>query len=115
MGKNRAALKAKKAAYEQATYQYEKAVLSAFKDAQNAMVEFNKIKDIYNSRQKLEEAAKTNIKLAQLQYINGIIGYLDVLDAQRTYLDAQIGLSNAVRDKQIALVQLYKALGGGWQ
>ena len=54
MGKNRAALKAKKAAYEQAVHQYEKAVLSAFKDARNAMVEFNKVQDIYDSRLKLE-------------------------------------------------------------
>lgn len=115
MGKRRAMVKAKKAAYEQSVYQYEKAVLSAFKDAQNAIVEFNKIKDIYDSRLKLEQAAQQSVKLAQLQYMNGVIGYLDVLDAQRTYLDAQIGLSNAVRDKQIAMVQLYKALGGGWE
>ena len=40
---------------------------------------------------------------------------LKMLDAQRGYLDAQIGLSNAVRDKQISMVNLYKALGGGWQ
>lgn len=52
------------------------------------------------------------MELAQLQYINGVIGYLDVLDAQRSYFDAQIGLSNAIRDKQITLVKLYKALGG---
>ena len=55
------------------------------------------------------------MELAQLQYINGVIGYLDVLDAQRSYFDAQIGLGNAVRDKQITMVRLYKALGGGWQ
>ena len=38
----------------------------------------------------------------------------DVLDAQRSYFDAQIGLSNAIRDKQITMVKMYKALGGGW-
>lgn len=115
MGKNRAALKAKKAAYEQAVYQYEKAVLSAFKDARNAMVEFNKVQDIYDSRLKLEQAARKSTSLTRTQYMNGYISYLDWLDAQRTYLDAQIALSNAVRDKQIAMVQLYKALGGGWE
>lgn len=115
MGKNRAALKAKKAAYEQAVYQYEKAVLSAFKDARNAMVEFNKVQDIYDSRLKLEQAARKSTLLTRTQYMNGYISYLDWLDAQRTYLDAQIALSNAVRDKQIAMVQLYKALGGGWE
>lgn len=115
MGKNRAMLKAKKAAYEQEVYSYEKSVLTAFKDARNAIVDFSKIKEIYESRLQLEQAARSNVELAQLQYINGVIGYLDVLDAQRGYFDAQIGLSNAIRDKQITLVRLYKALGGGWQ
>lgn len=114
MGKNRAALKAKKAAYEQATYAYEKAVLNAFKEARNAIVEFNKTRDIYETRLRLEQASKSALDLAELQYINGVIGYIDLLDAQRGYLDAQIGLSNAIRDKQITLVNLYKALGGGW-
>ena len=113
-GKNRATLKAKKAAYEQATYAYEKAVLNAFKDARNAIVEFNKTRDIYETRLRLEQASKSALDLAELQYINGVIGYIDLLDAQRGYLDAQIGLSNAIRDKQITLVNLYKALGGGW-
>ena len=115
MGKTRAALKAKKAACEQAAYQYEKAVLSAFNDARNAIVEFNKIQDIYDAQLELEQAARKSIDLTRTQYLNGYISYLDMLDAQRTYLDAQIALSNAVRDKQIALVQLYKALGGGWE
>lgn len=113
-GKNRAALKAKKAAYEQAVYSYEKAVLNAFKDARNAIVEFNKTREIYETRLRLEQSSKSALDLAELQYINGVIGYIDLLDAQRGYLDAQIGLSNAIRDKQITLVNLYKALGGGW-
>ncbi|MDE6048210.1 MAG: TolC family protein [Paramuribaculum sp.] len=52
--------------------------------------------------------------LARLQYRGGGSSYLDVLDAQRRYLDAEIGLTNAIRDERIALVLLYKALGGGW-
>lgn len=115
MGKNRARLKAQKAAYERATYAYEKAVLSAFKDAYNAITEFNKIKDIYDTRLKLEQSAKSTLELAQLQYVNGAIGYMDLLDAQRTYFDAQLSLSYAVRDKRITMVNLYKALGGGWE
>ena len=75
---------------------------------------FNKIKEIYESRRELERSSKAAMELAQLQYINGVIGYLDVLDAQRSYFDAQIGLSNAIRDKQITMVKMYKALGGGW-
>lgn len=115
MGKNRAILKAKKAAYEQATYAYEKTVLSAFKDAYNAISEFNKTKEIYETRLRLEQSSKIALDLAQLQYLNGYIGYIDLLDAQRGYLDAQIALNNAIRDKQLTVVNLYKALGGGWK
>ncbi|MDE6876428.1 MAG: TolC family protein, partial [Alistipes sp.] len=60
------------------------------------------------------DAALKYVELARLQYQSGSINYIDVLDAQRRYFDAQIGLSNAVRDENLALVQLYKALGGGW-
>ena len=114
-GQNKAKWRAQEAAYEREVYQYEKQVLVAFKDARDAIITFNKSKDVYNSRKKLEQAAYSNNKLANLQYIKGYISYLDVLDAQRGYFDAQIGLSQAILGKQLALVQLYKALGGGWK
>ena len=72
------------------------------------------MKEIYQTRYSLEQSSKSSLELAQLQYVNGAIGYMDLLDAQRTYLDAQIGLSNALRDRQLAMVNVYKALGGGW-
>ena len=53
--------------------------------------------------------------LAKLQYINGVIRYIDVLDAQRKFFDAQVEESKAVRNEHLTLVGLYKALGGGWQ
>ncbi|MCD8310740.1 MAG: efflux transporter outer membrane subunit [Prevotellaceae bacterium] len=113
-GKYRAQLKAKKAAYEQECARYEKSVLNAFKEVHNAIVNYNKMKEIYESRLQLEHSSKTTMELAQLQYINGIINYMDVLDAQRLYFNAQIDVSNAVRDELLALVDMYKALGGGW-
>ncbi len=81
----------------------------------NMFPDFNKIKEVYQLRAKLERSAKGYVDLAQLQYINGVINYMDVLDAQRGYFDAQIGVSNAIRDELIAMVNVYKALGGGWQ
>ena len=107
--------KPRKTAYEAEVHSYEKAVLTAFKETRNSIVNFNKIKEVYDLRAKLERSAKSYVDLAQLQYINGVTNYLDVLDAQRGYFDAQIGLSNAIRDELIAVVQVYKALGGGWQ
>ena len=101
--------------YKRQIHSYEKTVLTAFKETRNAIVNFNKIKEVYALRANLERSAKSYMDLAQLQYINGVINYLDVLDAQRGYFDAQIGLSNAIRDELITVVQLYKALGGGWK
>lgn len=113
MGKNRARLKAAKARYEQEVYAYEKTVLNAFKEVNNAIITFRKTKEIRESRARLEEAARTYLELAHLQYINGIISYIDVLDAQRGLLDAEVGLNNAIRDELLSVVSLYKALGGG--
>lgn len=113
-GKNRANWRAKQAIYDQAYYNYEKVVLNAFREVQNAIVGYNKIREMRESQSKLEKAAENYVKLAQVQYLNGAINYLDVLDAQRGSFDAQIALSNAIRDELISVVQLYKSLGGGW-
>lgn len=110
----RAKYKAAQAAYEQEVYSYEKSVLTAFKEVNNALVSFTKTREIKTTRKRLEEAAYSYKELANLQYINGVISYLDVLDAQRGYFDAQISFNNAVRDELISIVNLYMALGGGW-
>lgn len=114
MGKNKARLKAAKARYEQEVYGYQKSVLGAFKEVNNALVTIRKVKEIRSSRASLEAAARKYLDLAQLQYINGVTSYMDVLDAQRGLLDAQIGLNNAVLDELLSVVYLYKALGGGY-
>ena len=54
------------------------------------------------------------MELALFQYQNGYTNYMDVLDAQRSYFDAEIDYSNSVRDEFLAIIDLYKALGGGW-
>lgn len=114
MGRRQSTYRAQQAVYEQECYAYEKVVLNAFKEVRDAIVAYNKARDIYETMAQLVHASKTNMDLAQLQYINGVIGYIDVLDAQRSYFDAQVGLSNAALYKRLAMVQLYKALGGGW-
>ncbi len=114
-GKNQAKLKAQKAVYEQACYQYEKTVLNVFREVHNSIVGFNKVREMCALQARLEQAAKSHVDMAQLQYINGVINYLDVLDAQRGYFEAQVGLANTIRDELISVVYLYKSLGGGWQ
>ncbi|MDL2252286.1 TolC family protein [Odoribacter sp. OttesenSCG-928-J03] len=113
MGKNRARLKAQRAALEGATHAYEKVVLTAFKEVSDALYAVRKTKEIKESYSNLESSANLYLELAKLQYINGVIGYIDVLDAQRVYFDAQVGYNNALEEELLGKVYLYKVLGGG--
>ena len=103
------------AAYDRARAQYEQAVLAAFRDVSDAATALNKTAQTVTLRRDLRDAALKYMELAHTQYRAGTLNYIDVLDAQRRYFDAQIGLSNAVRDQYLALATLYKALGGGWE
>ena len=102
------------AAYDEARLAYEQKVLTVFKEADDAVVTYRSARKTAALKLNLRDAASKYVELAHLQYRAGSTNYIDVLDAQRRYFDAQIGLSNSVRDEHLALVQLYKALGGGW-
>lgn len=107
--------KAQQAAYKQEAARYEKVVLTVFHEASNAITTYNAARETHERKNDLKQAAQKYVELARLQYINGVINYLDVLDAQRRYFDAQIGLANSIRDEYLAIINLYKALGGSWQ
>ena len=114
-GKRKAAFKAAIAEYEQAKIEYEKSVMQAFREVHDAVVTFQSAQRNTDAKYDLVQAALKYVDLTNIQYINGAIRYLDLLDANRVYLDAQVEYSNAVMDEYIALVGLYKSLGGGWQ
>ena len=105
---------AAQAAYDEARLGYEQKVLTVFKEANDAVVSYRSVRRTAALKVNLRDAARKYVELAQLQYINGVISYMDVLDAQRGLLDAQIGLNNAVLDELLSVVYLYKALGGGF-
>lgn len=113
-GRRKARYKAELAAYDEARYAYEKKVLEVMNEANDAVVAYHSVCRTATLMVNLRDAARKYVDLANLQYRGGSINYIDVLDAQRRYFDAQISLSNAVRDEYLALVELYKALGGGW-
>lgn len=113
MGKNKAKHAAAKAAYERSVLEYEKKVLEVFKEVNNSIVTFHKIKEMRQSTEKLYESAKANHELSQNQYINGSVRYIDLLDAQRQLFDAKIALNKAHLNELLSVVMLYKALGGG--
>jgi len=114
-GRNKRRYKAAIAAYEQSRLNYEQKVLTAFHEADDAVTAFKLIRQSTTRRRELRDAAQKYAQLAYIQYNMGVINYIDVLDASRRYFEAQVGLSNAVRDQYLAMVQLYKVLGGGWE
>ena len=113
-GKNQSQFKASIEAYMQEKAAYEQKVLSAFKEVNDAMVIYSKAVQNSALLLNLHKAAQKYADMAELQYINGVISYLDVLDAQRRYLNSQLGLTRSICEEYITLVNLYKALGGGW-
>lgn len=112
-GKNKAAHTKAKATYEEEVYNYEKKVLDVFREVDNAISSFRKTKEMRMSQDKRYSSAQSYHKLAQLQYVNGVVNYLDVLDAQRQLFDAEIALNQALLKELIAMVDFYKVLGGG--
>lgn len=114
-GRKHRRYKASIAAYDQARLAYEKAVMAAFTEVSNAAYTYRATRESALSKRALRDAALKYVTLADKQYIAGAIGYIDVLDAHRRYFEAEISFSNALRDEYLAIVNLYKALGGGWQ
>lgn len=114
-GKRKAKYDAAIEAYEGARYQYEERVIQAFKEVNDAVVEYTSAEKNTQLMNDLRSSARKYVELARFQYLNGQINYIDVLDAQRSYFNAEIDQSNAIRDQYLALINMYKALGGGWQ
>lgn len=113
-GKRKKKYKAAIAEYDEARLAYEKAVIGAFTEVNSALATYARYRETYELKVTLRDAAWEYVRLARLQYLAGSLNYINVLDAQRLYFDAQVGVSNALRDEYITLVNLYKALGGGW-
>lgn len=114
-GRKKRKYQAAVAAYDQARYDYEQSVIEAFTEVNTAITTYRKIKETSRLKVDLRDATVKYVQLAHLQYRAGTLNYIDVLDAQRRYFDAQIGVSNALRDEYLSLINLYKVLGGGWQ
>lgn len=113
-GKRKAKYEAAIDAYEATRFQYEERVLQAFKEVDDAITSYHSAEENTQLMNDLKSSALKYVELARFQYLNGQINYMDVLDAQRTYFNAEINQSNAVRDQFLALINMYKALGGGW-
>jgi multidrug efflux system outer membrane protein len=94
--------------------QYEQTVLVAFREVEDALVAVSTSRDQREAQVQQVEALRSALRLANLRYKGGLANYLDVLIAQRNLFDAELALMGTHRLHVISIVQLYKALGGGW-
>ncbi|MEM1114364.1 MAG: efflux transporter outer membrane subunit [Pseudomonadota bacterium] len=114
-GARRAQLTAAESRFNQTRLAYEQIVLDALRETSDALNNFYKSGEALEAALDLERASSEYLVLATKRYRNGVLNYLDVLDAQRLLFEAQISASLAREDQLLALVDLYKALGGGWE
>lgn len=114
-GRLRSSLNATEAREHQSLIQYRQAIQQAFREVEDALVFHQKAREIRLQREQEVQAAEQALALANLRYTNGVSSYLDVLDTERQLFSAEIDLANVTRDQLKAVVQVYKALGGGWE
>ena len=98
----------------QAVAQYEQTILVAFREVEDALVAVTTAVEQVTAQEKQVKALQSALHLANLRYTGGIANYLDVLIAQRNLFDAELSLASTRRLHLVSVVQLYKALGGGW-
>jgi outer membrane protein, multidrug efflux system len=114
-GALRAQKKAAIAYWEQTRIEYERTVLAAFRDASNALITREKLEAVRTRQQEVIRALREAIEVAQQRYSAGKSSYFEVLDAQQQLFPAETALARTERDRRLALVALYQALGGGWK
>jgi multidrug efflux system outer membrane protein len=110
----KANIKAAESREQQSMITYEKTVLTALKDVEDALASYVKEKERQESLAKAVDANREALKLATIRYESGLSNYLDVLDAQRSLYSSQDGLVQSRANNTTNLVALYKAVGGGW-
>lgn len=113
-GKLRDNLTATEEVAYQVSLEYKKVVMNAFLEVSNQLMTFRSSKEVYLAQKTLLAAATEYERLARIRYRNGVASALDIMDAQRKLFDAQLSFSSAKKDRLLAFVSLYKALGGGW-
>lgn len=107
-------VEAQDAVREQAQVTYEQAVLTALQDVENALVALARNRERSDALARAAEASSAAAQLARQRYGAGVIDFQSVIDTERTVLSVQDNLASTRADGVLALIRLYKALGGGW-
>jgi len=115
LGRVRARIRAAEAEADGLLAAYERTVLTALEETENALVRFGRARERQLSIAVASRASARAAELARLRYRNGVDSFLNVLDAEQRLLDAQDQSAVAETESALALVAVYKALGGGWE
>jgi outer membrane protein, multidrug efflux system len=100
---------------QEAVLTYQQFIQQAFREVSDSLIAYRKNQEFREQQALLNAAAQDATRLADIRYRGGATSYLEVLDSDTRYFNAQLGLAQAQRDERLALVQLYNSLGGGWQ
>jgi multidrug efflux system outer membrane protein len=104
-----------KAAWGEATLAYRQTTLNAFREVSDALVSREQLVEIRQHQAHEVTALETAVKLSSERYVAGKASYYEVLEAQQQLFPSQLNLARTQRDQLLAVVTLYKTLGGGWQ
>jgi multidrug efflux system outer membrane protein len=115
MGRLQANVEYNEARAQEAGLRYQQALQQAFREVADALVEVSKRREFRQQQELLVNALADASQVANMRYEGGVTSYLEVLDTERQYFDAEIQLVQSKRDEAASVVQLFKALGGGWQ
>ena len=103
------------ARWEQARTTYEKSVNNAFAEVSTALVAYQKLADVEKEQARAVAAHRDAVSLSNSRYLSGLSDYLEVLQAQQQLFPAENALAETRFERLATLVQLYRALGGGWK
>ena len=114
-GKIRSNVRLTEAQQQEALLSYQQSIQKAFREVSDSLVAYRENQEFRVQQALLTSSAEDATKLSDARYQGGKTGYLEVLDSDTRYFSAQLGLAQADLNERLALVQLYNALGGGWQ
>ena len=112
--KNKRQVQIEREKTHEALLNYEKTILTAFKEVEDALVGVRTYKQQSEAYETMVDAARKARELSQQKYVRGMAAYLDVLDADRSLFQAELEYAQTVEQRLTSFVTLYKALGGGW-
>jgi multidrug efflux system outer membrane protein len=114
-GSIRSNVRLTEAQQQEAVLIYQQSIQQAFREVSDSLVAYRKNQKFRAQQELLTASAQDATRLSGVRYAGGVTSYLEVLDSDTRYFDAQFGLAQAQFNERLALVQLYNALGGGWQ